>query len=330
MQKYDSSADPRVFSQCLKNALLPPMPAVNVSALQSLQHTLEKTPGLSQECCKIIIACIMMFVQLFYEANLADTLRIYRQAYISAQIMKLPPHIVFGPFDKGATVLWAACQNLFLQYIFNPFFRSPIPYKELLWCDTVYSAGLEIWSWLTGSLSRHYFPRNRQHPTPRSVILRGVMDDFLQSQGRACSSDGNISEGFLRLIKQAMQSAEGRYHAFVCKHEHTASIKQQTSDITTTLVQGLKHKRQDTATVEFLSCASNMLVGTRKRYVPLPFHLMTCVALFAPKSQVLTLACVSKQFLSQIRGIMHSMSTAVQPWATLSAAAAAAAAVVGC
>ena len=320
VQRYNSSADPSVFSQCLKNAMLPPWQMINASVLQSLQRTLVKTPGLPENQRQVITARVMAYVHLFYEATLADTPRIYRQTYISPQVKKLPPNIVhffgifleffwnfwklflgsflefFGFFDKGATVLWATCPNLFVPFIFKSFFQSLVKYNELLQCDTMYNAGPETFSRLTGALSRYYLPRKRKHPTPRSVILQHTMDDTMRNQGTVVSHQYKVSNAFMNLIEQSLRAAGRKYNTFVRKHERTAPEVYKVATLTDRLTKGLKRKRAPQDTLEVPSCASISDPVTRRRFTPLPFHLMTLVALFVPSKRVRYFACLTKQF----------------------------------
>ena len=109
----------------------------------------------------------MAYIQMPYETSLVDTQLIYHEGYIFAQIRKLPTNIVFGFLYKGAAVLWVACQNEFVPYIFKSFFQSSIRYRELLRCNTTYNARLETYTWLTRAVSGYFCPQKRQHPTPR-------------------------------------------------------------------------------------------------------------------------------------------------------------------
>ena len=175
-------ADPKMSAQCLKNTILPQWSRVETDALASLQKTLERIPGMQADARITLIAKLMLYIEVLYSQAKSQTNRIHKEQYVQRQKRCLPPNLILGFFDKGSTLLWASCHNLFIPAMVKSFLQSPKRFKELLRCDSPLNASLNMHMWLTGSLSRFYFPEKTSHPAPLSDDLYNELQPILQSE----------------------------------------------------------------------------------------------------------------------------------------------------
>ena len=136
----------------------------------------------------------------------------------------------------------------------------------------------------------------------------------MKNQGTVVSHQYKVSNAFMNLIEQSLRAAGRKYNTFVRKHERAAPQVYKVATLTDRLTKGLKRKRVPQDKLEVPSCTSMNDPVTRRRFTPLPFHLMTLVALFNPSKRVRCFACLTKQFLTQVCGVLQNMSTKVQPW----------------
>ena len=314
--------DPRVFKQCLKNAVLPTWAKVGDGAYESLKKTLDQVPGLLHRDKSTLIARIMSFVQTLYHCAKSQVSVVHHERYIRSQLDATPSNLIFGFFDKGSTVLWAACYNLFIPNLIANFFQSPHRFTELLRCDNPFNASLNTYTWLTGSLSRFFFPERKQHPTPPSAHLTTKMHNVLSEQPTLKARGITLSKGFKALLEQELKTANRRYHTFLRKHFGTGTVapSKKRKCVVVHLTKGCKRRRglqQDQPTAPAHTGHTTVLRVSR----PAPrvfsvtyFTVFSVIASFLNPQSLWNLLCTSKMVLWHTGQRLLMSTTRLTPW----------------
>ena len=316
-------ADPRVFQQCLKNAVLPAWSRVEHDSTLALRRTLDEIPGLSERHKKVLLPRVMAHIQTLYRCAKREVSVIHHEKYIACQLKLLPVNLILGFFDKGATVLWAACHNLFVPNIFKSFFNSPHRFTELLRCDCPLNASINAYTWLTGSLSRFFFPANSNHPTPPSTLLYNTMTSILSEHPSLAKRGLHPSKPFLALLQGELKTASRRYDVFMKRLFSGKKLqppRKRKRAVTQLVAGGTKRPRANSRPQQLLTDPV-LPLHSSKIPRPLPrcfrasqFATLSVVVSFLDGRSIVKFLCSSKMLLWHTARRLLSSTVRLLPW----------------
>uniref|UniRef100_A0A7S4FM67 Uncharacterized protein n=1 Tax=Eutreptiella gymnastica TaxID=73025 RepID=A0A7S4FM67_9EUGL len=140
--------EPEVFEQNMKNRLVPSWKAVSHTLAKDLDRALTDLHFLSPASRATLAAQIMNEAQMVYVRATAQCPRKHHVTVVKHQVNLLPRSFVLGPFDKGTSKLWMACEGYFFPQFYSKFYQAQKHFTEIIRSQSHLHASAELYNYL--------------------------------------------------------------------------------------------------------------------------------------------------------------------------------------
>ena len=93
---------------------------------------------------------------------------------MKAQLDLLPSSFVLGPFDKGTSQLWMACQGYFYAHFHANLYKSPKRFTELMRPGSETHVSSELFNYLVSAVNAYI--DNSTEPKPPTPLCEPLKD----------------------------------------------------------------------------------------------------------------------------------------------------------
>ena len=189
---------PEVFEQNMKNRLVPSWNNVSRAVSRDVQRALSELRFLTPASRAMLTASILLEAKSVYTRATANCPPKHHVSVVQDQLGLLPANFVLGPFDKGTSRLWMACEGYFYPQFHSNFYQSPTRFTEIIRSSSAEHASMELFNYLVSGAQAFLANKtDSRPPTPLCAPLHDRIGERL-SQVSTLISEHNercVTEG---------------------------------------------------------------------------------------------------------------------------------------
>ena len=172
--------EPEVFEQNMKNRSVPSWRAVSHTLAKEMNRALTNLHFLSPASRATLTAHILNEAQKVFVRATSQCPRKHHVSVVQQQVKLLPPSFVLGPFDKGTSKLWMACEGYFFPQFHSNFYQAPKRFTEIIRSQSHLHASTELYNYLVSGAGAYLRTKvTPQPPVPLCDPLRHCVTERL-------------------------------------------------------------------------------------------------------------------------------------------------------